>query len=147
MECEECRQRLSEFAAGETPQHEAAAVQEHVEQCAACARLLAAMRATADLVEALPDEEPPRSLVLRILGRVEELSAPDLAEAPEIMTLEQAARFLQVPPAKLESELVTLPAFEIAGELRIRRDRLLTWVEERERARERMQIYSRLRAV
>jgi hypothetical protein len=97
-----------------------------------------------DLAKSLPDEVSPQSLSLRILSLVEEQSAPSAEEIPEIMTLEQLASFLNISPEDLETE--NLPGFQIGDELRFRKDRILEWIEEREREYERRLIYDRNRA-
>ena len=147
MNCESCREKLSELLAGELDAIHAAGVRQHLADCPSCARLLEAMRTTADMTDRLLDMDPPRALCLRIMAQTGDGFGPDLAAAPEIMTPEQLARFLQVPLAKLEDEIGALPSFEIAGELRFRKDRLLEWIEERERSRECDRVYTRLRAV
>ena len=144
MNCERCKERLSEFEAGELAAEAAEAVQAHLDECDACAQLLAALRSTDQMIHELADDEPPSSLCLRILARVDEHFAPDTAEMPDIMTPEQLARFLHLPLDKLETE--GLPGFEIGGVLRFRRDRVLEWIEERERDYERSRIYAKYSA-
>jgi hypothetical protein len=50
------------------------------------------------------------------------------------MTLDEVAEFLRISLDELEEVVTELPAFEVAGQLRVRRARLLEWVEARERA-------------
>ena len=145
MNCAECRQMLSPFEAGELDATAVQLVRSHVAACPACRRLLAALRATDVLLEELPDEPPARSLAVRILGQVDEFAAP--SEVPDVMTPEQLARFLQVPLASLEEQIDTIPAFEVGGQLRFRKDRVMEWIGEREREHERGTLYSRLQVV
>jgi hypothetical protein len=86
----------------------------------------------AQAVDTLPDEEPPESVSFAVRREVDRLLAPGLSAAPEIMTIEELARYLRVPVEAIEQELATLPAFEVAGELRFRRDRVTEWVRRRE---------------
>lgn len=49
-----------------------------------------------------------------------------------MMTLKEVADFLRISQFELESILPDLPAFELAGQLRVRRNRLNEWIENRE---------------
>jgi anti-sigma factor (TIGR02949 family) len=147
MTCDLCSDRLSEFLAGELTSDEADDVRRHLDACPTCGRLFRAMQRVTALADALPDEPPPRSLAMRILGRVDQELAPDLGHAPEVLTLDQLARYLQLPRAALDEEMDTIPSFEIAGQLRFRRDRVLAWIEERETERERSRVDAELREI
>ena len=141
MNCDECRDLLSELEAGELDEGVASQVRAHLTSCPECSRLFAAVKSTAELVESLSDEEPPRSLSLKILARVEAEASRNAADLPEILTSEQVARFLNVPLDALVTD--DLPGFEIGDQLRYRRDRVLEWIEQREREFERRRIYAR----
>ena len=147
MDCQECRDMLSQHLACELPAPRAVDVAAHINGCDACAGLLRAMRAATDAVAGLPDVAPPRSLSLRILAGVGDLAADALSHAPDILTPDQLARFLQVSLAQLEQEMADIPSFEIAGQRRFRKDQVVTWVEEREQQRHRNLTYAGLRAV
>lgn len=62
----------------------------------------------------------------------EELEREFAPRLPEILTVAEVARYLRVTREELEAELDNLPFFEFAGRLRMRRESLLAWVEERE---------------
>ena len=49
------------------------------------------------------------------------------------MTLAEVAEFLRVSPDALAEVMEELPAFEVGGQVRVRRARLVEWVAERER--------------
>lgn len=134
MNCEDARTLLSEYEAGEAPPETAEKVREHLGACPACARLLEAMRDVAE-VAAAPDEDVPRSLALRILAQVDDALRGDLADAPEVMTPEELARFLRVSADALDDLADLIPGVEIGGRLRFRKDRVVEWLEERERWR------------
>ena len=147
MNCEQCQELLSEFESGELTEEQAAQVHEHVEQCNECSELLKALEVSTELVCELTDEEPPRSMSLRVLGKVDEMLAPDLTEAPDILTPELLARFLGISLEQLEDDIHLIPGFEIAGQLRFRKERVIEWIEERERDRERQRVYRQIKAV
>ena len=51
----------------------------------------------------------------------------------EILTVEETARLLRVPVRDLVEKAGEMPFFDIGGRLRIRRERLLEWIREREK--------------
>lgn len=132
MDCKVCRERLSEYEARELPPADAEAVRRHLESCAECRGQRARLARLAEAVDTLPEEEPPESLSFAVRREVDRLLAPGLSTAPEILTIEELARYLRVPVEAIEDELTTLPAFEVAGELRFRKDRVAEWIRRRE---------------
>jgi len=58
------------------------------------------------------------------------------------MTLSEVAEFLRIGPEEMNDIIGTLPAFEIAGRLRVRREKLMEWVQEKERGYTRANIQS-----
>lgn len=52
--------------------------------------------------------------------------------APEIMTLAEVAKFLRLPEPDLAEVADSLPAFELAGQILVRKSRLLEWIAHRE---------------
>jgi hypothetical protein len=58
-----------------------------------------------------------------------------------VLTLTDVAAFLRVTPAQLDDIVADLPVFELGGQLRVRRSRLLAWVAGREAAYRREQAY------
>lgn len=147
MNCEQCQKLLSEFEADELTEEHAAKVHKHVDQCCECSELLRALEVSTALVCKLIDEEPPRSMSLRVLGKVDEMLSPDLTDAPDILSPELLARFLGISLERLEDDIHLIPGFEIAGQLRFRKERVLEWIEERERVRERQRFYRQIKAV
>ena len=135
MNCEEAQTLLSEFEAEEAPPETAERLRKHLDACPACARLFEAMRRVTESVAATPDEDIPRALGLRILSLVDDVLRGDLADAPEVMTPEELTRFLRVPAEALDDLADRIPGVEIGGRLRFRKDRVIEWLEERERWR------------
>ncbi|MCP4644262.1 MAG: zf-HC2 domain-containing protein [bacterium] len=121
---------LSRYAAGDCDPEEARSVRAHVEACGSCqTRLDGLRRADAALREAAASPVPDRIAASVWRAIAEELNS---RPAPEIMTLEDVARYLRIPSSDLEPFLEDLPCFEFAGRVRIRRTRLLEWIGERE---------------
>jgi len=133
MECETSYEELSAFAAGDA-EH----LGDHVRTCAACRARLAALRRVDRDLRLLQQPGPSAGAVLatrRLIAR-----ETRGAGGPEIMTLSEVAEFLRVPPDALAEVADDLPAFEIGGQVRVRRTRLIEWIAERERS------YARSRA-
>ena len=138
MECEITYEELARFVAGELDDERTRRVRDHVGSCEACRKRLRALRRVDRQLHHLPRIEPPAGALLearRVLsGRLRG------AGAREIMTLDEVAEFLRVPQEALGDVIEELPAFELGGYVRVRRERLIEWIEERERT------YARARA-
>lgn len=132
MACHVTYEELSRFAAGELDADRACAIEAHAAGCAACRQRLDALASLDGALDALPRAEPPAGVVLaarralsaEVRGRRE----------PELMTLDEVAEFLRIGLDELEEIVLELPCFELAGQLRVRRSRLVEWIESREHA-------------
>lgn len=133
MTCDLTTQELSHYAAGETVPARAAEIDRHLADCAVCREQLASLRTVDELLGALPRAEPPADVTLRVRRALTEQTRGG-GGTSEIMTLAEVAEFLRVGEAELEQILPELPAFELAGQVRVRRPRLLDWVQQREQA-------------
>jgi len=60
------------------------------------------------------------------------------------MTLDEVAEFLRLSPGQLDEVASDLPGFELAGQVRVRRAKLLEWIERRERSYLRNTVASRV---
>lgn len=132
MACEVTYEELARFEAGEAEATRAGWLKEHIVSCAQCGRRIAALRRTDAALRSLRVVQPSAG----VLWNVRRLLSRELGGGgtPEVMTLEDVARFLHVPPERLAEEADDLPAFEIGGEVRVRRTRLMEWIRQRERA-------------
>ena len=132
MDCDLTYEELSRFAAGELDPERAREVELHAAGCEACQRRLAALSSVAAALRGLPRLEPPASTVIntrRVLSQ-----QVRGVHAPELMTLDEVAEFLRISLDELEEIVLELPAFELAGQLRVRRSKLTEWIECRERS-------------
>ena len=130
MTCEVSYEELSEFAAAEMTEGRASEVRRHLAGCEACRRRLRTLGAVDSRLRMIRPQQPPAEAVLqtrRLLSR-----ETGRAGAPDVMTLEEVAEFLRIDD--LAEAVDDLPAFEIAGQVRVRRVKLLEWIEGRERA-------------
>ncbi len=140
-------EQLIQFADGELDAAQSAAVREHLGECAECAR---AWRSIAAADQAIGKWfAGPAPGVIRTVERslTEELHRRVPAMEAEIMTVEEVADYLKIAPEEVAELLPELPLFELAGKLRIRRGRLLQWIEECEAVYRREKVASWTRQV
>ncbi len=130
--CETTYEQLAAFAAGEAPPDDNAAIERHVASCSRCRRRIAALGRADEQLRQAPRLTPSAEAVEHIRIAVAAAAQP-LAPA-EIMTLDEVAVFLRLSEPEMEEIAAELPAFELAGRVRVRRARLIEWVEHRERA-------------
>lgn len=131
MRCEVTRERLSAWTAGDLEPPQAAELERHVAGCATCRERLAGLRALDQTLAELANQPAPAAAVER--ARASLAGQLGAGAPPEIMTLDEVAAYLRLEPEQLETLLPELPLFALAGTLRMRRSRLLAWIESRER--------------
>jgi hypothetical protein len=132
VDCTLTYEELSRYAAGDLAAQRAREVKQHAASCDACRRRLGALSSLDAALSRAPRCEPPAQALLRVRRSLSrELRG---SGAPELMTLDEVAAFLRVGLDALEEIVLELPCFELAGQLRVRRSKLLEWIESRERA-------------
>lgn len=131
MNCEITYEELSAYGSGDLEPERTRILQDHLARCTRCRGRMAALQTGDSALRALTAQPPP----VRALGNAWSRIAAEIARdrGHEIMTLEEVAAFLRIAPQDLDSVIDELPAFELAGYIRVRRTRLLQWIEERER--------------
>jgi hypothetical protein len=131
MDCELNDEDLAAYASEDLPPERAAEVERHVGDCADCRRRLSAIREADGRLRGMPRLRPSVGALLRTRRALSE----ELRQrwAPEVMTLEEVAAFLRVEPDDLRDVASQLPAFEIGGRIRVRREKLIEWIARRER--------------
>lgn len=142
MKCDFSYEDLAQYAAGELGAVTAAELAEHLAGCPQCTRRLAALTQADAALRALPPVAPAAEALLTCRHAL----AQELRRGPEpeVMTLDQVGAYLALEPAALAEIAGELPAFELAGQVRIRRSKLLEWIAQRERDYQRHQLTSRL---
>jgi len=130
MACDEKYDELASFAAGEADAERARLLGEHAARCQQCSSRLEALRRADAGLRMLRRTEPSARALLDTRRRLsQEIRG---GEIPEIMTLDDVAEFLRIGPEEIEEVVEELPAFELAGRIRVRRERLIEWIEQRE---------------
>ena len=131
MNCEIEYDELSGLVGGELDAGRAVELRRHLGACEHCRERMAALNRSDRMLKAMQPLLPPAEAVLAARRAL----APEvrLAPASEIMTLDEVAEFLRITPEQLGEVVEELPAFELAGQIRVRRQRLIEWVQQRER--------------
>lgn len=84
------------------------------------------------ILHGLKRAEPPAAALLEVRRALGAVTRPP--RDCDVMTLDDVRDMLRLSPAELEQLVPELPLFELAGQLRIRRQRLIEWIEGRELA-------------
>lgn len=113
------------------PEAEAETIR-HLAACAACRQSLAALRRAESGLAGLAADGPAADALARVQSRIRQDLG--MTREREILTLAEAADLLRLTSDQLATVLDDLPWFELAGQIRFRRQALLDWVQERERA-------------
>jgi len=143
MKCEVTHEELAAFAAGDLPSERTGQLEQHLATCAECRRRLEAIEALDVRLRSLPRLEPSAGAALR----ARRLLSREVRPAPEVMTLDEVADFLRVSLNDLGEIVAEMPAFELAGRVRVRRTKLIEWIEKRERAYARSNIESEVACI
>lgn len=143
MKRDDCGERLSVYVAGELQGVEAAELERLAAERPERGAMLEAMRRVAALTDGLADPDLPQAARLRVLAAARTQTDPPPA-APEVMTPDELAGFLRVSPEELDEVIEEIPGFDVAGRLRFRRERVETWMAERERLRENEILFGQL---
>ncbi len=106
-------------------------IRHHVAQCPSCQQRLEALKQVDTMLAESAKAQPPAEAVLAARRAIAQ--ALGRGHANEMMTLEEVAEFLRLNPQQLGEIVEELPAFELAGQIRVRRERLMQWVQQRER--------------
>lgn len=133
-------EELSAYSAGDMPPPRADVIEPHVRGCPHCQRRLEALRSVDQLLTQLGRRHLPDGSADRVINSI----CRQLQPAAEIMTLREVAQFLRISLEELEEGLDELPAFELGGQIRIRRERLLAWIEQQERTYVRTNMQSQV---
>jgi anti-sigma factor RsiW len=131
MSCDVIYEDLAAFASGDLDDRRRRQLEQHISRCGRCRQRLEALSKTDALLQKLTPVQPGRSAVLAARRAVSEQTRG--ARAPEIMTLAEVADFLRVTSEELGEVVEQLPAFELGGQIRVRRAKLAEWIQQRER--------------
>lgn len=132
MACNVTYEELSAWKAGDLPASKAQRIAAHTAACAACRAKLDMLNEVDLILRSQPAPVPSADALLAARHRLTEVTGA--GNTSEIMTIDEAARFLRLTPEQMGELIEELPAFELAGQIRIRRQKLLEWVKQREQS-------------
>ena len=131
MTCDVKYETLAAFAAGDLDAERTKAIENHLADCERCRRRVRSLEAVDRLLVGMVPQKPSSRAILET-RRALPVKHPG-ARTPDIMTLDDVADYLHLSPEALDEIVEDLPAFELAGHVRVRRERLVEWIEQRER--------------
>lgn len=120
---------LAAYAAGDLAPEQASSLALHIASCPHCANRLTRLRSLDQALKAYARQPLPHTTGRRTLDTLRD----ELQSTREIMTLDEVASFLRLTPAQADEVLCDLPAFELAGQIRVRRSQLIEWIQQQER--------------
>lgn len=130
MSCTLDPQRLVAWLDGDLDEADAARVAAHAETCPLCRDRATRLTRQAAALRREIDREVPGDVLAR---RHDVLPAAGTAvNRPDVLTLEDVARYLRLALDDLDRVAADLPAFELAGQIRVRRTELERWIARRE---------------
>ncbi|MCC7146224.1 MAG: hypothetical protein IT443_07235 [Phycisphaeraceae bacterium] len=104
---------------------------QHAAHCPLCQATLQSLRQVDSSLARLRPQPVPADVLMRVRQSLS--PAAGHTGWPQIMTLEEVGRFMQLDDRQLDEIVEDLPAFELAGQIRVRYARLLEWIAQRER--------------
>jgi hypothetical protein len=131
MNCKITYEQLAAYSQADPSAEPQQAIAQHIASCATCHRRLASLRTVDAALRALPAEMPSAETILAVRRLISEETRP--RRESDILTLEEVAEFLRINPEEFRPYIEDLPAFELGGQIRVRRSKLLEWIEQRER--------------
>ena len=131
MNCDVLYEELAALVSGDLDAKREATLREHAAECERCRKRLDALtRADTALGRVTPHQPSAAAMLDARRAIADEVRGP---QAGEIMTLDEVAAFLQLEEQQMDEVADELPAFELAGQIRVRRSKLMAWIEQRER--------------
>ena len=131
MSCVIDDEQLIAWIDGDLPEASAQAIASHVRECDRCRQRAATIRQADAALRSRQRDVPPAHAMLATRRALDQALRPLIA--PEIMSLDEVAGFLRISGEQMAELMDDLPAFELAGQVRVRRTSLLQWLAERER--------------
>jgi len=133
MNCDACRQKISEYVEGDLPDKERLEVRKHAEKCRQCRRELHIYERIASLALKLERHSPSTDVILKISESIHRtVPVQRRTEFGPVLDMTELADFLRVDPETIGQYLDEIPCFELGGKLLFRRKSIEEWIERRE---------------
>ena len=130
MTCKITYEELAAFAAGDMDAERINEIRQHLQTCKDCQQRLEAIRDIDSALGATARRRPSAAAILATRKALSEVTRPQKRQ--DIMTLGQVAEFLQISDSEMGEVASQLPAFELGGQIRVRREKLIEWIRTRE---------------
>jgi len=132
--------RVNEYLDGKLSEEVTGCFLDHKNHCAKCSAYLQKYEMFLESLRDNLENELSDDADLRIRSTLHKTITPQ-ASTPEILDIEGVAQFLNLSVSQVADILDQLPAFEIGGRIRFRRDRIVAWARDREEklSKERLQ--------
>ncbi|MFC1852980.1 zf-HC2 domain-containing protein [candidate division CSSED10-310 bacterium] len=124
-------QYVEDFFDGEMTAEETRDFELHLTACPTCQHRIKELQVMRNALQDVSDLKLPDEADLRIRHQLHE-QIGDGSEGDEILDIEGLAQLLKIPVSEVVKRLNELPAFEIAGRIRFRRDRIEKWIHDQE---------------
>lgn len=131
MSCDITYEELVAFVDGDLSTQRIAQIGEHVAVCDECAERIKAIRGIDVALVAVRRIEPGAGVVFAARRALAQVTRG--GQAVDVMTLDEVAQYLRITSQQLGEIMHELPAFEMAGQVRVRREALVKWIEQKER--------------
>lgn len=133
MNCQECREQLSEYIDRELAEPQARDIKIHLDQCESCRRQLRLLEQMAAAAGNLPRHEPGAACLLRISEGIHRRAIPPRrTEFGPVLTFDELAEYLRVSRDIAGQYLDEIPSFEMGGQLLFRKQSVESWIASRE---------------
>ena len=129
MSCDATYESIAASVSGDLADDRIEEISQHLASCDVCRARVETLKKAAAALGAMPRYEPPARTVL---STKRALAREVRGDEPEVMTLDEAAAFLRLTPEEFDDVAERLPAFELGGRIRVRRAKLIEWIEQRE---------------
>jgi len=133
MNCDACRQKISEYVEGDLPEKERLEVRKHAERCKQCRKELHIYERMTSLTANIQRHTPGTDVVLKISESIHRATRRQRrTEFGPVLDMTELADFLRVDRETIGQYLDEIPCFELGGKLLFRRKSIEEWIEKRE---------------
>ena len=133
MNCESCRERLSEYLDGDLPVESKGEIAAHLETCEQCRAELRQYERMNSLVAGLQQLTPGTATTLSIKAAFQASRPMERrTEFGPVLDMDELAAFLRVSNEVVGQYLDEIPSFELGGKLLFRRKSVEEWIARKE---------------
>ncbi len=133
MNCQACKEKLSEYADHELARNEAQEIKNHLAKCAGCRKQLRRLEQIASATATLERHTPSTDCLLKINKAIHQRTQPHRrTEFGPVLNFDELVDYLRVDHETIGQYLDEIPSFELGGKLLFRKKSIETWIESKE---------------